>query len=168
MKIDPFLVGNIPGNSLTVEPGSVPWEQPPRLTTIEEVAQFYTESLSRPEIIEEILGAVKRGAPIFSLANLFIKMGLMKGVHTIHVGFLVTPIIVEIIKTFADINGVKYVVTNDEKVNKNKISPTAARELVREIREQIKSNPEAQLDEAALENVEEKRGLMAREVQNGI
>lgn len=164
MKIDPFLVGNIPGNSLTVEPGSVPWEQPPKLVTIEEVAQFYTESLSRPEVIEEILLAVKRGAPIFSLANMFIKMGLMKGVHTIHVGFLVTPIIVEIIKTFADINGIKYVVTNDEKMNKSKISPSVARDIVKEIRSQIKENPEVKLDEEVLEPVEEKRGLMAKGV----
>lgn len=153
MAVDPFFVGNIPGNSLTVEPGSVPWEQPPKFVTIEEAAEFYAESMSKPEIIYDILSALKRGAPILSLVNVITKMGIMKGLHTVHVGFLVTPIIVEIIKTFAEINDVKYVVTNDEKQNKNKVNPTVIKDLIKEIRSDIKEDPAV---------VIEKRGLMAR------
>lgn len=154
MAIDPFFVGNIPGNSLTVEPGSVPWEQPPKLVTIEETAEYYAESLSNPDIIYDILSALNRGAPILSLVNTITKFGIMKGLHTVHVGFLVTPIIVEIIKTFADINNVKYVVTNDEKINKGKVNPTLIRDIIREIKEEIKEDPQVKI---------EKRGLMARE-----
>lgn len=154
MAIDPFFVGNIPGNSLTVEPGSVPWEQPPKLVTVEETAEYYAESLSNPDIIYDILSALNRGAPILSLVNTITKFGIMKGLHTVHVGFLVTPIIVEIIKTFADINNVKYVVTNDEKMNKGKVNPTLIRDIIREIKEEIKEDPQVKI---------EKRGLMARE-----
>lgn len=154
MAIDPFFVGNIPGNSLTVEPGSVPWEQPPKLVTVEETAEYYAESLSNPDIIYDILSALNRGAPILSLVNTITKFGIMKGLHTVHVGFLVTPIIVEIIKTFADINNVKYVVTNDEKINKGKVNPTLIRDIIREIKEEIKEDPQVKI---------EKRGLMARE-----
>lgn len=155
MAIDPLFVGNIPGNSLTVEPGSVPWEQPPKYVTIEETAKFYVDSLSDPEIIYDILSAVKRGAPILSLVNVITKTSVMKGLHTVHVAFLVTPIIVEIIKTLADVNGVEYDTTFEEKANKGKVNPSRIRDIVKEVREQVKENPETKV-------VEGKRGLMAR------
>ena len=41
IKPEDFLEAPIPGMSLTTEPGSVPWEQPPQLVTIQQVADFY-------------------------------------------------------------------------------------------------------------------------------
>ncbi len=167
MAINPFLVGNIPGNSLTVEPGSVPWENPPKLVTVEEAVDHYVENMSNPNVIAEILGALKRGAPILSLVNVITKFGVMKGLHTVHVGFLITPIIVEIIKTLAEVNKVKYVVTNDEKTGRKTISPTALRELIDEVKQEIKNTPEAVIEENPTAATE-KRGLMARGENNGI
>ena len=40
-----FLSAPIPGQSLTVEPGSVPWENPPEYAKLEDVVKYYTNKL---------------------------------------------------------------------------------------------------------------------------
>lgn len=162
MAIDTLFVGNIPGNSLTVEPGSVPWEQPPKYVTLEETAEYYANYFTNPEIIYGVLEALKRKTPILTLVNPLIKVAIMKGLHTVHVGFLVTPIIVEIIKTLAEINDIDYVTTIEEKVTRGKPDPRAIKELIKEIRAELKENPETKLEEP-VEAEPVKRGLMARE-----
>ena len=101
---NPYLTAPIPGMSLVSEPGSYPWEQPPQFVTLDEVAQMYSEKMNDVEAIHELMGLLKRNIPIVSIVNGMVKMGLMKGYHTVDVGFLVTPIIVEIIKTLAELN----------------------------------------------------------------
>ena len=41
---------------------------------------------------------------------------MMKGIHSIDVGVIAIPILVEMMKTIGDMNDVGYVVTEDEKV----------------------------------------------------
>ena len=47
-KKSPMLSAPIPGQSLTAEPGSRPWEKPAKYTTVEETLKFYIEDLSQP------------------------------------------------------------------------------------------------------------------------
>lgn len=153
MADNPYLTAPIPGQSLTVEPGSVPWEQPPQYVTLDEVATFYSEKMNDVEAIHELMGLLERNIPIASIANGMVKMGLMKGYHTVDTGFLVTPIIAEIIKTLAELNDVPYKMTAEEVGKENKVSPTILRDLLKEAKSKIESNPEAKI---------ERKGLMAR------
>lgn len=153
MADNPYLTAPIPGQSLTVEPGSVPWEQPPQYVTLDEVATFYSEKMNDVEAIHELMGLLERNIPIASIANGMVKMGLMKGYHTVDTGFLVTPIIAEIIKTLAELNDVPYKMTAEEVGKENKVSPTILRDLLKEAKSKVESNPEAKI---------ERKGLMAR------
>lgn len=153
MANNPYLTAPIPGQSLTVEPGSVPWEQPPQYVTLDEVATFYSEKMNDVEAIHELMGLLERNIPIASIANGMVKMGLMKGYHTVDTGFLVTPIIAEIIKTLAELNDVPYKMTAEEVGKENKVSPTIIRDLLKEAKSKVESNPEAKI---------ERKGLMAR------
>lgn len=153
MADNPYLTAPIPGQSLTVEPGSVPWEQPPQYVTLDEVATFYSEKMNDVEAIHELMGLLERNIPIASIANGMVKMGLMKGYHTVDTGFLVTPIIAEIIKTLAELNDVPYKMTAEEVGKENKVSPTIIRDLLKEAKSKVESNPEAKI---------ERKGLMAR------
>jgi len=81
------------------------------------------------------------------------KMGLMKGYHTVDTGFLVTPIIVEIIKTLAELNDVPYKMTAEELAKENTVSPSIIKELIEEAKNKVEKNPEA---------IVERKGLMAR------
>ena len=148
-----FLSAPIPGMSLTTEPGSVPWEQPPQYVTLDDVASFYMEKLQNPEAIYELMGLLERGLPIVTIVNTLTKTSVMKGYHTVDTAFLVTPIVVEIVKTLAELNDVEYVVTPEEVAKKNTVSPSIIKELMKEAKQSVVENPEAKVG---------RKGLMAR------
>jgi hypothetical protein len=151
-----FLSAPIPGQSLTVEPGNVPWEQPPQYTTLDEVVKFYSNKMSDPEIMLDLLELVKRDIPILTIVNTLTKSALMQGYHYVDVGFLVTPILVEMIKTIAELNDVSYVVSTADKIKKDTVDPRVIKELIDDMK---KTNTEVPMvgQEKPLA-----KGLMAR------
>lgn len=104
----------IPGQSLAGEPGNVPWEQPPQLTTIDEVVNYYSEKLTTEDSIASILTLLRNDTPIMTIVRVLTKQSLMNGIHTVDAGFIVTPVLVEIIKTLAEVNDVGYVVESGD------------------------------------------------------
>jgi hypothetical protein len=150
-----FLTAPIPGQSLTVEPGSVPWENPPQYVTIDEVASFYSEKLNNPEAIFEMLNLLDKKIPILIIVNTMIKTSIMQGYHTVDTGFLVTPILVEIIKTLAELNDVSYRVSAEDTAKERTVSPTIIKQLIAEAKNKVETSPEA---------VVERKGLMAKGV----
>lgn len=150
-----FLDAPVPGMSLTVEPGSVPWEQPPQYVTVDDVASFYSDKLDNPEAIFELMSLLEKGTPILTVVNTMIKASIMKGYHTVDTGFLVTPIIVEIIKTLADLNDVSYKVTAEDAAKERTVSPAIIKQLINEAKKKVEKSPEA---------VVERKGLMAKGV----
>jgi hypothetical protein len=150
-----FLTAPIPGQSLTVEPGSVPWEKPPEYVTIDDVASFYSEKMNNPEAIYELMTLLEKGVPILTIVNTMVKGSIMKGYHTVDTGFLVTPIIVEIIKTLADLNDVTYKLSAEDIAKERSVSPTIIKQLIAEAKNKVEKSPEA---------VVERKGLMAKGV----
>jgi hypothetical protein len=155
IKPEEFLEAPIPGMSLTTEPGSVPWEQPPKLVTIQEVADYYVDKFTTDqEAIDGFLNAIETGVPLQALANGSVMYNMMKGVHTVDVGFLVMPIIVELLITIAELNDVKYFITEEDKY-KGKI-------LNRSIVEKIVNSSEAKTEEAIQSLAPSSKGLMSK------
>ena len=150
-----FLTAPIPGQSLTVEPGSVPWEKPPQYVTLDEVASFYSEKLDNPEAIFEMLNLLDKKIPILTIVNTMIKASIMQGYHTVDTGFLVTPILVEIIKTLAKLNDVSYRVSAEDAAKERTVSPAIIKQLIDEAKKKVEKSPEA---------VVERKGLMAKGV----
>jgi len=155
MTDDILLSAPIPGQSLTVEPGSVPWEQPPQYVTIDDVASFYSDKLDNPEAIFQLMSLLEDGIPILTVVNTMVKSSIMKGYHTVDTGFLVTPIIVEIIKTLADLNDVPYTVTAEDAAKENTVNPEIIKQLIKEAKNKVEKSPEA---------IVERKGLMAKGV----
>lgn len=144
----------IPGMSLTTEPGSRPWEQPPKLTTVAETVSMYAEKLSDPEAIGNAMDAARQNVPLESLARILITGHVMKGIHTIDVGMLVMPVIIEMLKSVAEINDIGYVITDSDKEG-TPVTDKIAKEAIDEVKA------------AATQVVEEerpssKKGLMAK------
>lgn len=155
IKPEDFLEAPIPGMSLTTEPGSVPWEQPPQLVTIQEVADFYISRLTEDqEAIDKTLDAIELGVPLQSLADGVITFNMMKGIHTVDVGFLVMPIIVEMFITLAELNDIKYYMTSEDKI-KGKV-------LDRSIVEKIVNSSEGKTEEAIQSLTPVAKGLMSK------
>ena len=153
MVNNPYLTAPIPGMSLVSEPGSYPWEQPPQFVTLDEVAQMYSEKMNDVEAIQELMGLLEKNIPVVSIVNAMVKMGLMKGYHTVDTGFLVTPIIVEIIKTLAELNDVPYSMTAEDVGKEGMVSASVIKELIEEAKNKTEKNPEAKV---------ERKGLMAK------
>lgn len=155
MANEMFLTAPVPGQSLTVEPGSVPWEQPPQYVTVDDVASFYSDKLDNAEAIFELMSLLEKGIPILTIVNTMIKASIMKGYHTVDTGFLVTPVIVEIIKTLADLNDVSYKVSAEDAAKERTVSPAIIKQLIDEAKSKVEKSPEA---------VVERKGLMAKGV----
>lgn len=151
-----FLSAPVAGQSLTVEPGSVPWEQPPQFVKLEDVVDYYTNKIDDPEIIMDILEVVKRDIPILTLVNTLTKSAVMNGYHTVDVGYLVTPILVEMIKTIAELNDVTYVISAEEKKNKGRVDPRVIMELIKDMKKETNAEPMPEAEKPSA------KGLMAR------
>lgn len=89
------LDGPIAGQSLTMEPGNSPWEQPPLYNRPEQALAFYMEKFEDEEILEETLFILEQGMPLSVLVESMTTMGVMEGVHTIDVSVLISPVIHE-------------------------------------------------------------------------
>lgn len=113
-KPNPQLMAPIPGMSLTGEPGNAPWEQPPKYTTIDEVIDYYSDKLTEESSIEALMELVGKNVPIMDIINLLTRAGVMNGWHTVDTASIVTPVLVEIIKSIAEINGLSYVIQQSD------------------------------------------------------
>lgn len=97
----------IPGQSLTMEPGNQPWEQPPKYAEPEKALAFYMDRFEDPEVLDEAMFLLEQGFPLSVFVESMLTTGVMEGLHTIDVSILVGPVIHEYLQTMAsalDIN----------------------------------------------------------------
>lgn len=156
----------IPGESLTTEPGSRPWEQPPQFTTVEEATEHYIRAMSGDAFREQLMDVLEMNVPVTTLADTIQTSGVMKGLHTVDVGILIMPVIMEMIMYLGDEEGVKYVKGTDgnnrqlEKAREDMLVLKAKRELEKELEgDSQEEEMEPSLDE---ELPVEPKGLMAK------
>jgi len=109
---EPIFDAPIPGQSLTGELGSKPWEQPPKLVTVNEVIESYMPVFEDKAMVSEILNQLESGIPIIPIVNILIKAGVMDGDHTIDTGLLAAPVLIEMLINVAEASDVKYTVGN--------------------------------------------------------
>lgn len=98
----------IPGQSLTSELGSRPWQQPPQYNTVEEALDYYIPRLESEEVVEQLLDVLEMGIPVTNVADTMQTAGVMEGKHSVDVGMLVLPVLVELIMMIADSAKIKY------------------------------------------------------------
>jgi hypothetical protein len=97
-----------PGISWTAEPRGRPWSNPPKYVKVGDVASVYVGTLTDPVVIGRAVDLIETGLPIAAIANALMLTGVAEGTHTIDAGILVTPIIIEMLVTLAEMHGVKY------------------------------------------------------------
>ena len=151
----------IPGQSLTHELRARPWQNPPQFNTVEESMDWYLERFDNPELIEEMLSIIENKVPLSVIANSMQLGAVLQGVHSIDVGVLITPIIIEILRTLAEKTDTDYVI-GDEPEDTDRPSDAVIESAVNK----IKSMPiEDKVEEEEIEeDDEEPMGLMARRV----
>jgi hypothetical protein len=108
----------IPGISWTVPPKTYAWQKPPKFASVAEVAQDYITRLSNKEVLDDLLDTIDNGMPIATIAESIMLGGVSAGVHTIDAGILVTPVIIEMLKTAAEVEGIDYHMFLEDKLPK--------------------------------------------------
>ena len=158
----------IPGMAMTRKLGSRPWQKPPQYSTIEDVSSFYTARFKDPLVQDSILNAVETNVPLVSIANSLQTIGVMEGKHSIDLGVLVSPILIELMKLIAKAEGVEF---NDDLDDKEQIKESrnlSAMELAAIKSDKTLNNKDQPIsldveEEILPENVEdEAKGLMSR------
>ena len=115
---EPSFEAPIPGMSLTTELGSRPWEQPPQYTTVMETADHYIENLFSPDGIDLVVAASEMGSSALDIAEKLTMSGASRGVHSVDVGVMVSPILVEVIKTVANFTDVELPIGDEDDSNR--------------------------------------------------
>ena len=104
----------IPGMSLTHELGARPWQSPPQYNTVEEALDYYIPRLQSEEVTSQLLDVLEMGIPVSTIANTMQLAGVMEGKHTIDVGMLLLPVLVELIMMIGDTAKVDYTTGMDK------------------------------------------------------
>lgn len=149
----------IPGEGLTHELGDRPWQKPAQLTNVDDVMPFYREKILDEEFIPQLLQVIELGIPLTTIANAMQSAAVMEGVHSIDVGVLMLPIVVELLKFVAEKNDVKYVTGMEKREvepNDEMITALAMKEMGEET-----GMPKEPIEEKPVEEPQP-RGLMAR------
>lgn len=144
---DQMFSAPIPGQSLTNEVGNVPWEQPPKYVKLNQVVKLYIDKIMSPTGIKTVRKALEGGISATALASVMTKFHVMKGMHSVDIGIVAMPVIVELIITVGDVYGIKYEIQEAEPEEEQ-----ADEELARKVLSSFVATPPKP----------ERKGLMAR------
>ena len=160
--------GPIAGMGLTHELGGRPWQKPPQYNTVEEALQYYIPRFSNPKLMEDLLDVMELGIPLTVIADTMQSGATMEGVHTVDVGLLVIPVLIEMMAYMGDEAGVEYDLGLEERIDDDEISQTKIALAIKRLKEKMPEEFERTEDENTdtTEEVEEETpelgGLMAR------
>lgn len=173
----PFLDGPIPGQSLTSELGNRPWQNPPQYNTVEEALEYYIPRLVDPQIAPQLIDNMEMGIPLTTIANAMQVGGAMQGYHTIDVGILVMPVLIEMMAYLGDQAGIKYTIgTEDDRLGDTGYSESTIAKVKQKIDKELEAVgmdasdlAEQEVPDKALNEMDEEpdqpsqpTGLMAR------
>ncbi|MEK9917799.1 MAG: hypothetical protein VW496_00260 [Pelagibacteraceae bacterium] len=104
----PSFSAPIPGQSLTAELGARPWQTPPEYPTVDEAIEYYMQRMSSEDFMVQAADILEIGVPVTVLANTMQMSSVMEGLHTIDVGMMVLPLLMEMLMLIGDAANIKY------------------------------------------------------------
>ena len=151
----------IAGQSLTSEVGGWPWEQPPQYSTVEEALEFYLPRLTEPTLQNDLMDVIEMGLPLTTIANALQQGAVMQGKHTLDVGILVMPVIMEMLAYLAEQRDIEFNMGTNVEVDNNP-SGVAVKLALKKLKAK-EGEPEEKPEEEPENVVEEPiGGLMSR------
>ena len=157
-----------PGMGMTAEVGSRPWQNPPQYATVEEALEWYIPRLVSDEMYEGLVDTMELGIPLTTMADTLQSGGVMQGLHTIDVGMLAMPVIIEMLAYIAEDAGIEYNMGTEKPIDDDKISETKIALAMKKMRNRLPEAIEAREEEPeVMEDTPVEpapSGLMARRV----
>ena len=165
-RTEPILEAPIPGMAMTHEVGARPWQTPPQYPTVNKAAQYYVVSMQDESFVEQAINLMETGMPITLIANNMQLMSVMEGKHTIDVGMLLIPVIMEMLMLIGDRAGIKYA-TGMERDKEIELKDSASEAAFSRFQKELDKPEEEDViveEEKEKEEQEKPMGLMARRV----
>jgi len=160
---EPTFDAPVPGTGMTHELGARPWQQPAQYTKIDEVAQLYVAQMQDEVFMENTLNLLETKMPVTMIANALQTANVMNGVHSIDVGVLSLPIIMEMIMLIADTEGIEYV-TGTERNIEAELQDSSIQAAIQQVEDETRmareEEPIQEEEQVEMENMS--TGLMAR------
>ena len=165
---EPRFEAPIPGMAMTPELGSRPWQTPPQYNSVEEALQYYLPRMQDDAFTDNLLNVIEMGMPLTTLANTIQLAGVMENRHTVDVGILIIPVLIEMMQLVAEAEGIEYV-TGMEKDNDAATKDSAIAAALVGLKDNLSSEPTEENDEMLEDEVTNDTesmpsGLMARRV----
>lgn len=160
----PSFDAPIAGQSLTAEVGARPWQNPAQYSTVEDALEWYLDRFDNDDIIPELLSVIESGVSLATMANSMQLSAVMQGIHSVDVGILIAPIIIEMLKYLAEQTETEYVV-GDEKQKTDTPSDALIQSAINTLKKQQgddKVEEDTSMMEEEEETTPEPSGLMAR------
>lgn len=152
----------IPGESMMHELGARPWQQPPKYPTTEEALGFYLPRFQNEEFVEGLLDTLELGVPVTSIANTIQTGAVMEGLHSIDVGIIILPVLVEMISYIAEDAGIEFN-TGTEPLKTDKPTQTKIDVIMKKLSDKDSTKEDVPEEETEMsEEPEQTGGLMSR------
>ena len=98
----------IPGQSLTTESKGAPFERPPEIAEPLEALDRHLDALDNPGAVQEAMFFLEMGVDLVTLVEGITRNAVMQGIHSIDVSLIISPVIHEYIKGYADAMNIEY------------------------------------------------------------
>lgn len=156
----PSLNAPIAGQSLTTEVGSRVWQQPPKYSTVEDALDYYMPRLNSPSVRNKMLDVLEMGVPVTTVVETMQMSGIMSGLHTIDVGMLATPVLMEMVAYIAEDADIDYDmgldIRNEDNIDATKIALALRKQKNKVMQDEPIPEPAAEmLDEVVADVVDE-------------
>ena len=148
----------LPGQSLTKEPKSYPWESPPRFTNPDDVMDFYFQRFEDDEALFNMFALLEAKVRITDIVDSMILHAFSEGLYSPDVGILVAEDLIMTIMLIAEEAGIDYELGAPNKTKSALKNAAKLKAAVKEREDMFMPKVEAKLDE--LREERESKGLM--------
>lgn len=113
---NPGLMAAVPGQSLTMAPGSMPMEKPPQFVDPREAAEYFWKKLNTPKSIIKIVVLLRKGVPCEYIARTLLFTAISQGILSIDCALITARLVVKQIAAIGHLKGIKnMVIKNPDK-----------------------------------------------------
>ena len=85
----------IPGQSLTTESGSSPYERPPETIDAIDALDIHLDNLNDSETMESVANILESGVDLVSMTEAILRSAVLEGIHNVDISILIAPLLHE-------------------------------------------------------------------------
>lgn len=151
-----------PGESLTVEPKSRPYERPAEMSKLSQVIDFYISRITQDEVIDNTIDMLDMGVPVELIVDSMTTFFVMQGRHSMDNKMLISPVLHEYIRMLGKQAGVQ--VVDGLNPDGDKIESSAS--LADRLRQEIENIQDTEEDDEGVDLMRQTASLLEEDTES--